>query len=306
MIKASVAYHGDHDGVCSAAIVWKWLQSRGYGKSPGEVEFVPAAYNRKLEVRGKLLFLVDFCVQPLEQMQELMGHYGKNMVWIDHHKTSLPLAHRVPGIINTEVSASALTWFHFYGARGLNADPAKHIEELPEPVLLVDRWDIWDHGHDDRVLPFEFGLRIDPEHMDPQSLLWEDLLSGKDGAFEHVDQIVCRGKIAYAYQRGQWDEMMQSHMRIGTIRTGANGADLPVAVANIPRPSSLAFENFRLPCRAVIAYSQHADGLYNYSIYTLDKELDVSTIAKAFEGGGHAGAAGWVSPHGIETFVQFP
>src|SRR5574343_711335 len=78
-------YHSaDLDGHCSGAIV---------------KHFVPEAIMHPINYGDEFpwdkiepddtVYMVDFCLQPFEEMESLIVALGKRFIWIDHHATAI-------------------------------------------------------------------------------------------------------------------------------------------------------------------------------------------------------------------------
>jgi len=218
-----VFYHGsDLDGYCSGAIV-KYRYP--------ECEMWPIDYGAtfpmdKIEP-GETVYMVDFALQPFEQMIELAVRC--NLIWIDHHKTAVGEASKrwfvARGIRRIGIGACFLTWEYLY----------PHLP-VPKPVKLLAEYDVWDHSDPD-TLPFQYGMRM--RETDPATeegmKLWKKLFESYGGVV--FDEILNQGKIILEYQK-QIDAKYCARYAYPITFEGYKAIALNRGVAN-----SMTFEN---------------------------------------------------------------
>lgn len=259
---------------------------------------------------GENLYVLDL---PLDQpfgfkMEELIkdpSYQGQNrigsatkIVWIDHHGTSIA-SHppEIPGYRIDGVAACRLAWQWFSpenlipSANGYKKLPAKEDfleRRVSEPlaVRLAGEYDVWDH-RGDGDLEFQFGLRT--IELTPQR--WTDLLDIRypDGIF--VDPIIERGRVAKAYS----EHIDADLVKYRSFRVKWEGLDflclnhgrfnsLTFAALDKPETGHDALLGFFFNGREFVVSLYHAGHR---------KDLDLSTIAKKYGGGGHKGACGF-------------
>lgn len=156
-------YHrADFDGVCSAAIVKKFVPGcELYGIDYGDpfpwdkVMDGPQVSAAELEAGSGLprrqVYMVDFSLPP-DEMKRLAE--VSDLTWIDHHKSALDsnMGLEVLGYQTSALAGCELTWLWFtrgesekYLVRGM--DPtAEQVSRLPEAVRLLGRYDVFDLG----------------------------------------------------------------------------------------------------------------------------------------------------------------
>lgn len=179
-------YHsGDLDGKCSAAIVRrKFPDCELYGINYGEL--FPMG-----DIIGREVIMVDFSL-PWPLMQE-MAQKASHLIWIDHHQTAidefgkqeLPYnGTRVFPVLCIGVAACELCWEYFF--------PEK---EMPVSVYLLGRYDVWNHKSDNRILPFQYGMRQD--NWNPEDIrAWQSLLDDTfipSNLYPNVEKLVEQG-----------------------------------------------------------------------------------------------------------------
>ena len=272
-------FHGaDDDGKSSAAIVKaKYSDATLIGINYGE----PFPWE-KIEPKDTV-FVVDFCVEPIEEMIELSKK--SDLVWIDHHKSSLEQAASVgfnpDGLRMIGRSGCELTWeFLFHG------------KQMPLAIHLIGRYDVWDHT-DPRVLPFMYGMRLEDTRPSNDGL-WDNLLSEDTDVLE---KILARGNIAFPYQVKE-DERYAKSSSFEAEFEGYRAICLNVSPSN-----SLMFDSVwdEENHDVMLAFVFRGDKV-KASVYTTRADIDCSKIALKLGGGGHKEAAGFEVKDAAEFF----
>ena len=322
-------YHrADFDGVCSAAIVKKFvpdceLFGIDYGDEFPWAKVAPTFFSRvvvddplpiekQLEQNGRLVFpgnsdekrkvyVVDFSLKP-DEMKCLAECC--DLVWCDHHKSALEsmAGYAIPGVRSVFRAACELCWEYF----------ALGASDPPEAVRLLGRYDVWDAKNPDwaRIEAFQFGARSMPGLMDPLNDVWshwlEDDAHGKRQRCS-ISEVELRGRAALSYR----DQEAAAQCREGAqevvifppggpfknrwvnlqMYEGWKGLALNTAARG-----SWQFNSVWDPEKhdVMVAYCKLKTGKYRVSLYSTKPEVDCGAIAKSFGGGGHAGAAGFL------------
>lgn len=268
-------YHkSDLDGHCAGAIVkYRYPECEMIG-----VDYRDTMVNLDLGIRrGEKIFVVDFCFDAID-MEDL--YRNARLYWIDHHKSSIEIMHRVGinsrGLQSTEKARCELTWKYLFPER-----------DMPRAVRYIGRYDVWDHQIQD-VLPFQYGMR---EGIDtfPEAPIWKCLLE-EDLAGTMTSNLVKTGEIILRYQDKQ-NEMYAKGMAYEAEFEG-----LRAVVMNKPFANSKAFDAVYKPEKHdIMVLFGVKPGEVKYTLFTDKPEVDVSEIAKKYGGGGHKGAAGFYS-----------
>jgi hypothetical protein len=124
--------------------------------------------------------------------------------------------------------------------------------------------------------------------MPPNSHAWHELWSDTDC----LNSALLDGSIIVGYKK---------EVSSGTAKSGAFKAEIdgvPVIALNTTEASSKAFDSVKddpkfADCKAMLRFCLNSDHKWTYSLYS--EEIDVSEICKNHGGGGHKGAAGFVS-----------
>jgi len=270
-----VFYHSsDLDGHCSGAIV----KHRYPECEMWPIDYGAAFPMDKIEP-GETIYMVDFTLQPFEQMIELSARC--KLIWIDHHKSALGEASKrwfvERGIRRIGIGACFLTWEYLY----------PHLYP-PKAVRLLAEYDVWDHSNPD-TLPFQYGMRM--RETDPATeegmKLWEKLFESRETVL--FDEILNEGKTILKYQK-QMDTRYCARYAYPVTLEGYKAVALNRGIAN-----SMTFENAPGANEAdiFITYVFNGDN-WIVSLYANKPDIDVSEIAKKYGGGGHKEAAGFI------------
>lgn len=301
----------DFDGVCSAAIVKKFVPDcELHGIDYGD-EFPWGKIRPKTEdgscIWLRTVYLVDFSLPP-EQMKTLA--LSCNLVWIDHHKSALETCTqaelpRVPGIREVGRAGCELCWEWFTDSWPVQASP--------EAVRLLGRYDVWDKDNPEwaSIEAFQFGMRAQPGAMDPENGLWKDLLgaSGDEQAAYELDRVAWFGAAILSYRDQEAkslcvDGCHETRLPVpddfkyvnGGATLEVTGSYVKLICLNSLQRGSWQFNSVWDPEKhdAMCVYGQLKDGRWRVSLYSTKPEVDCGAICKAFGGGGHVGAAGFV------------
>lgn len=308
---ALVVFHrADFDGVCSAAIVKRFVPDcELYGIDYGD----PFPWDKvePLEANGmkslRRVFMVDFSLKP-DEMKRLSACCA--LVWCDHHKSALESCFGldIRGVRSTALAGCELTWEWFASRDGEGMMP------VPEAVRLLGRYDVWDAQNPDwpRIEAFQFGMRTAPELMDPADHFWEDVLDSGDNVQRAAEGLLYLGHfvsmghtiLRYRDQEakalcadGAHLEFLFPHGACPKKNETETGFDAwNLICLNTLQRGSWQFNSVWDPEKhdAMCVYGQLKDGRWRVSLYSTKEEVDCGAICKALGGGGHKGAAGFI------------
>lgn len=289
-------YHStDLDGHCGGAICAK--------AKPG-IHLHGIDYGDQLPwdlIDGSDLIAVDWSFSPVEVLLEILMRVN-SLVWLDHHKTSVEVREKLDDydhlttVLDTSKAGCEIAWEYFYPN-----------EPMPLAVWLLGRYDVWDH-QDDRVIPFQYRLRM--EETDPvqywsdsdTGMIWDQLLTPRIGEYgvpvskfstpSVVQRFINEGYLLERYQRSGNAKIAQR------MTYELQWLDMRWLVVNRCWTGSKLFESVWDPNKYHGMISFGWDGRrWRVSLYTDRHDVDVSAIATAHGGGGHAGAAGFECEH---------
>ncbi|TXH35336.1 MAG: phosphohydrolase [Rhodospirillaceae bacterium] len=275
MNKTICIYHGNcADGFTAAWAVW-----RKYGVT---ADYHAGVYQSPPpDVRGRHVFLVDFSYKL--PVLEKMADIAASVVILDHHKTAAEDLQAIKGRPNVKAhfdldrSGAMMAWQYFH--------PEK---DIPRLVHYVQDRDLWrfEIGRSRDFAANLFSYAYDFSTWDRLAAEAED--DGGLVMFLEAGRAIER---KHHKDIAELLKVMQHRMTIG-------GYDVPVA--NLPYIfSSDAGHQMAQGELFSACYYDKPDGR-EFSLRSAEDGIDVSEIAKRYDGGGHKHAAGFRLPHGVE------
>ena len=268
----------DMDGHCAGAIVNKAM-NEGWAGEGEELTYIPINYNHVFPFdkigKNELVVIVDFSLQP-EEFEKLMGITNR-LIWIDHHKTAIEknahLIEFIDGIrVSTGISGCELTWQYFF--------PDK---EMPLIVALLGDYDTWTFKYGNTTRYIQEAMTLYDTR--PESALWEEFFITKTNS-PLIQKLREQGSLCTTYRK---------NLNAKVVKAWAFKVDLwgyRCVACNQGSTSSQLFDSTNFPYDIMMPYV--FDGaMWTVSLYTKDKDIDVSEIAKQYGGGGHRQAAGF-------------
>lgn len=234
------------------------------------------------------LIMVDISFSP-EIMINLCDLFF--ITWIDHHQSAIKdskndFYEAVDGIRNSRYAACELTWVYFFPN-----------QEMPEIVRLLGRYDCFGHkgtNEELKVIEFQYGAR--------------QLIGSPDAALSWLNSSMCNpsdinnihsiGKEIYRYL---YNEAKQIYARAFPVvflvhNSNSEKTAYQILCVNQERFNPINFGiNYHKDKYNGFLCFHYAKGKWNFSLYNDNGELDCSEICKMLGGGGHKGAAGFVS-----------
>ena len=303
-MKTIIAYHGaDLDGHCSGALAkLKWP----------DAEMIPTDYGRfnpDWVPNGARLVMLDFSL-PMQEMVALAKRLhasGGKFVWVDHHKSAieewiaLPKGDRdlFEPEFDASLAACELAWIRFFGDGT--------TEGMPKAVKLLGVYDTWRFTPEEKehVMAFQHGMRTyetDPSVDETMRTLWAQVLGFDIVELTHMKvlNIIGRGRIV----RGYLERAAAVDAGFGaftTVLEAPEGSRLPpldcVALSGSKsgagsRSFDAAFDEFKHD--AMLHMRLRSDGKWEFSLYAPKDKPPVLVYAKAFGGGGHPRACGFL------------
>lgn len=290
-----VIYHANcWDGFCAAWVARKAL---------GDIEAFPAYYGAKPpDCRGRDVYVLDFSY-PREHMRQILGQ-ARYVVVLDHHKTAeAALAGIVdefiqrPDLIAADLVANPrgqelpVVWFdmnksggrlawEFFNRQYGPAPSDVNVSKAPWLVDYTEDRDLWRHA-----LPDSENINAALRSYPLDFALWDEFSDnvGQREMFEREGSAIRRAERA----------IVESHVR--NAREREMGGYRVLAVNATVLFSEIAGELAKArPFGA--CYFDKQDGKRQWSLRSDENGVDVSVVAKAHGGGGHAHAAGFEEP----------
>lgn len=261
-------YHNaDLDGMCSAAIV-KYFE-------PSAV-LVGLDYNYDFPWHiissNMIVYMVDVSTNT-EDMKKLKETVDK-FIYIDHHISKInELKDKnltFAGIQRSGIAACQLTWEWFSD------------NKCPKVIELLGNYDVFNLF--ENVLEFQYGMRsydTDPNNIE----FWKKCIENDDD--KYIESIVNQGKTILKYLKTIDEKTINNNSFITYI----NG--YKALVINSTNFTSMIFDNYQdiddIDICVVFCWIKNQ---WKIGFYANNDNVDVSSIAKQYGGGGHKKAAG--------------
>lgn len=275
-------HHNDLDGQCAAAIVYNLGP-----KDEFTYEIIQLDYKDDIPLNineGENVYVVDFSFNS-EVMEKILQKTDK-VFWFDHHKTSMDFVYskEIKGVRRLDLAACEIVWEYFGKDLSTN-DAVRYIGDR-------DRW-AWLYGNE--TAKFCEGMAI--QDTNPKAKIWNDLLMKPNYENDSwVSWIKSVGEVCLQYR----ESFCKSYLRDFGFATKFDGYD--AYSLNLYHFGSKTFGDKISKYSLCISFAY--DGRkWSVGLYSEDKRtgIDVSEIARKYGGGGHPGAAGFVS----ETMPDF-
>ena len=281
MTKFALIYHSaDLDGMCSAAIMKKFFNTRLENKNT-QTDFIGWNYGEELPILDQYTNIIMADISfPADVMKEL--HRTKNLIWIDHHKAIIeelePL--KIPGLRDTSLSACELTWKYLF--------PEADVHPMVELLGKYDTFRHKDTPEEETVNKFQYGAQVKMQTYDE---VYEYL---EDWAISDFQEFKYMGENVLDYLRKDINQVLKTGLK---LEFRYNSDKVKVIAINKPgvNPAVIGINYHNEGYDALINFSISGQNL-TLTIYNANKKVDVSKIAKQFGGGGHPGASGFRIP----------
>ena len=274
-------YHNDIDGRCAGAIVARFTNN--YNKDSYFEFDYSEPFPTEIIQEGETVYIVDlsFSVNTIVELQEIIDK-NCDIVWCDHHASSMdvlsknPQYNNIPGLRMIGYSGAALTWMHFANCT---------YDDIPYFIKLISDFDCWIFK-ESATKPFKFA--IESKDYGVMSPLWNVLVRDEiNDNREYLNEMVAEGEIIHKYVKRDYKEYRKQYAYVSEIE------GYKCLVIN-RRANSMIFGD-KIEDYPVVVIWVFDGEKYRYSIYSEKDGIDCSKIAEKFGGGGHKGAAGFVS-----------
>jgi oligoribonuclease NrnB/cAMP/cGMP phosphodiesterase (DHH superfamily) len=268
-----VYYHGKcPDGWCAA-----FIASKRYP----EAELVPLDHGAEFDltkVEGKDVLMVDFSLRT-RQMNDNIAYLAKSFRIYDHHKTAQAVLDGAPyATFDMKRSGAGLTWDYLFGkdAEDLTFRDVSNFQE-PRPwyVNYVEDRDLWNWAlpNSKEICAYLGTLEMTKADWEPlDNMEWAAAIGQGIGALAHINHYV-REAVKQA--------------QVGMLQ----GYETSVVNALYLNCSEIGNELAKTHDVSLTWFERH-DGVIQFSLRSIG-DIDVSAIAKSFNGGGHKNAAGF-------------
>lgn len=282
-------YHNDSDGKCAGFWVALNVGLTDYEKY--DIKFIEIDYRMKFPMEtirpDEQIYIVDFSISP-DEMRELL-QITKDVTWIDHHKTAIDkyadFEFPIRGIRYDGIAGCMLTYcyIHHMTQRGqgeIKSFDISMTEDAPLFTKLIADWDVWkfDFGDDTR----NFQVAFNAYNFSPESNMWNRFLTQIEGIGEK--NLIEEGKTMTKYR----DNWARNYMDLGFETIFENHKCFAVNLGNC---NSEYFKSLPEGKYDILIPFVYDGNIFIVSMYS--KTVDVSEIAKKYNGGGHKGASGF-------------
>ena len=241
-----------------------------------------------MSLTGLVIPLKGGIVMDMKRMNKIL-EVTENVVLIDHHASTPGKMEQYVGkytaVVNCDgpESGCSLTWKHFFPE-----------EEMPEALQLIRDYDTWTHAIFPVSTYFTTGLEL--FDTNPESYVWDDLL-GFCADYDYVaEDIVQIGRNCVEFR----DNLAKTACDEFGFETVWEDCKCFVLYCSTMR-SSLCFKERIDQYDMCIMVVPHGNGV-TIRLYS-NEVVDVSEVAKKFDGGGHKGAGGFVCDEIPEEFL---
>lgn len=260
-----IFHHNDLDGRCAAAILG----------DPGD-EYIEMDYKDAIpwdRVKGDV-GIVDFSFKPITM--ERIRDQADLVIWCDHHATAKDYPYQdllgVRDFTTKGMSGCECVWEYCHPGT-----------QPPYAVELIGDYDTWRLQLAPACFEFYEGLKL--EDNQPADKIWSELFDPTVGQAT-VRAVRANGETAIRY-RDVYCKNMAKGYGYETVIDGVMAFAL-----NVYRFGPKGFGDLAKQYPVCIAYI-HDGNKFTVSLYS--ETVDVSKIAKNHGGGGHKGAAGFVT-----------
>lgn len=329
-------HHNDMDGKAAANEVYKHWLSQGIkpDSSMFIMRGYDEPFNQD-DYSGKEVYLVDlsFTDKSIGKLMQIC-EYASKVTWIDHHKSSIEVIKNeelkgklseysnLEYFVNNDACGALLCFIYFnmrpykfsspqsldysieyLGSKSITAmkvtdpDGNTSIDDIPYYMKLIDLWDRWVYGEDLNPVYFNFGCDSRATSLfnyatkDSKTKTYNKNFWGCIDQRYVVTAIISDGKIAKRYN----DNMNRTNRQESAYETRIDGWKGLVFNGH---GNSTVFGPMANKYDIVCLWNYNGKlGLYQYSLYSTNENVDCSKIAQKFDhnGGGHKGASGFSS-----------
>jgi oligoribonuclease NrnB/cAMP/cGMP phosphodiesterase (DHH superfamily) len=280
-----ILFHGHcPDGWCAAYVASKKhpeakLISMDHGADHTEV---------LKECVHKDVLMVDFSLRTREENDTLAASTRSFQIY-DHHKTAQAVLEGAPyAVFDMKRSGAGLTWDYLFGKDSIGDGPTKDcywVYERPWYVDYVEDRDLWNWAlpNSREVCAYLGTLELNKEDWDKlDSMEWASIAGQGMGAVAHINHYVRE-----AVKQAQ-SSKVPSTPEFPVAHWGHS-----IAVLNVPYLNCSEIGNELAKTNDIsLTWFERGDGVIQFSLRSVG-EYDISTFAKAYNGGGHRNAAGF-------------
>ena len=327
--KAHIFHHNDADGRFSAFIMYQYLKK--YRRQYRKTKFYEIDYVQEIDLDTifdqDLIVFLDYSFSNKRNLAALQRAIkaGKEIIWIDHHKTSEEALRSINRDCYCEYNINNLNTFYdnmFSATKLTYAWALSHIDknkyhadeyiynEMPAIVEYINAWDLWKHDNVEKCQEFIYGLEASP--YNPKSLAMDIFGSNNCNIFDmnddsminkmnmYIESKIKIGEIIKSDRMNTYSKWIDKMAFVVGIKDEINNTTL-IGIAMNVNATSLAFMDLYDQYDFVSPFHQTRDGYWKYSFYSHRRDVNLDYYAgllgKCSElggvsGGGHPSASG--------------
>jgi len=233
------------------------------------------------------VIMVDFSIENIKGIKQI-HNIAKKFIWIDHHQTAINREKEyntqsykenmsfvpIDGIRSNNLAGCELCWKFFY--------PNK---EIPNNIKLLGRYDVFDLGYHEDVLPYQYGMRY--YDTNPESPIWNKYILNDNK--DHYIKTIQNGHVIMKFQKEENKYIVNKYSYEMKFE------NLKFICMNHSLTGSQLFDSIWDPNKydAMMVYHRTPRNTWQFHMYTLKNNVDLSPIATQYGGGGHHDACGF-------------
>lgn len=291
--KFIIFHHDDSDGLLGAYAIQAKLQS-------DQISFIPCDYTKPVNLEGidgAEVYFVDFTPNDYEKVFAEIAERVEKLIIFDHHSSKVDAVEKVKswGKDNIEItvrcevgiSGGMLAWNELFPDT-----------EPPQFFRIISDFDTFnlEKGKEDfydRILPFAFGFMA---VHDEQPILLLKISEALATYLRQPDEEIFVGLMAECFSKGR---VIFNHLQQNWAKAAENSAfeaefeGLKAICINTADKGSMQFDSVYDPEKHDLMFGfEWRKDHWSISLYSESDKVNCGEIAKKFDGGGHAGAAG--------------
>ena len=283
-MKNIIFYHGDLDGIASAAIVRKFLGEE-------ESECIKCNYDNGVDTSiidsDTVVWIVDFSFEQII-MQEI-NDKAKKVFWFDHHQTAkkiiLRMLNKTTVVLDMDQAGCGITWSQLF-----------HDKHMPLAIEYTQDRDLWLFKNCNTEAFCECAnMSIDG----PEDVSWFNLLTEDEELQQTVTADFCaKGNLLIKARRVRVDRAMKKG-KYGKIH--GHKAFFVNTTTDISEVGKRIYMSHEEPIVAVMYQHIHGGKLL---VSLRSNQINVREIAEKHGGGGHDYAAGFKLDEQLDHFCE--
>lgn len=294
-----IIYHGDLDGIVSAAIFLNNCKANNlkYILVKWSHYIINDKFIENINSSDKVAFL-DVS-PPIFIFKKIFDKVGKeNIIWIDHHEKPIQaiveeFGNEFKGVRDKYCSGCLNTWFYFESDR-----------KIPPIIKHVNDYDLGIHEYIN-TRPFYYGL--ENVSMSPSAEIYKVLLYSPSENDELLYKIIDNGYEIIKYKDRIERYNLKTLGYVSKFKLNENDEFMECIVVNSPNTDHFIFGDLYKEYDFCVILRYDGEK-YSFSLRSHKDKANVQRIAQAFGGNGHEHASGFSSetnPFKFKKRIEF-